>query len=219
MNQDKRPDAAIGEAKRKAVTAGFRLIEMVRSEELEFDFAAQRDGVTSLIRVRRLKHAGFRVENIQRSCARQIRQLRDCTLFPGSDRELWVRGPARGFHRFRVLPETLEELGDPGTAPAPAATGELPETGRVPWYEMPIGNYSGEVQVVPYVQWSPAKRARLDAMFRGYARYRVEMKNKVPGPENPGPGAGDPGGETVNPGTTARDPEPGPGDTGAAGPV
>jgi hypothetical protein len=219
MNQDKRPDAAIGEAKRKAVTAGFRLIEMVRSEELEFDFAAERDGVTSLIRVRRLKHAGFRVENIQRSCARQIRELRDCTLFPGSDRELWVRGPARGFYRFRVLPETLEELGDPGTAPAPAATGELPEAGRVPLDEMPIGNYSGEVQVVPYVRESPAKRARLDAMFRGYAKYRAEKKNKVPKPENPGSGGGDLGGGTVNPGTMKGDPETGTGDTGAADPV
>jgi hypothetical protein len=216
MNRDKRPEAAIGEAKRKAMAGGFQVIGMARPEELAFDFAVQRDGVTSLVRVRRLKQAGFRVANILRACARQIRELRECTLFKGSERELWVRGPARAYHRFRVLPETLEELPDPGVPPAPAGTGDLPETPPVPWHERSISTDAGEVREVPYVRESPAKRERLNAMFRGYAKYRAGLPEKETLPGGPGSGTVDPG---AGAGTTTRDPESGDPDRGAADPV
>lgn len=211
MNRDKRPEAAIGEAKRKAIAGGFRIIEMVRSEELAFDFAVQRDGVTSLVRVRRLKQAGFRVANILRACGRQIRELRECTLFQGSERELWVRGPARAFHRFRVLPETLEELGDPGVPPFPAGTGELQETGPVPWHEKPITTNAGEVRMVPYVRESPIKRERREAMFRGYAKYIAGIQEKETMSGNTGPGVVDSGVGSGNmgTGTKTRDPDGG----------
>jgi hypothetical protein len=201
MNREKRPEAAIGEAKRKAMAGGFRVIEMAWPEELVFDFAVQRDGITSLVRVRRLKQAGFRVANILRACAMQIHDLRECSLFKGSERELWVRGPARAFHRFRVLPETLEELGDPGVSPAPAGTGVLQETGPVPWHERPIEKYTGEVRLVPYVRESALKRERLDAMFRGYAKYRAGIHDTEKKPGNPGSGTVDPGVGSGNPGT------------------
>jgi hypothetical protein len=111
MNRGKRPVVAIGEAKRSAVAAGFMLIELVTVAVLPFDFVVDRDGVTSIVRVRRLKQAGFRIENILRACAQQIRELRERTLMKGEIPELWVRGPARVFHRYRVLPDTVEEIG------------------------------------------------------------------------------------------------------------
>jgi hypothetical protein len=32
------------------------------------------------------------------------------TLPGGIIRELWVRGPERAWHRYRILPETIEEV-------------------------------------------------------------------------------------------------------------
>lgn len=204
MKQDKRPLAAIDEAKRKAIAGGFQVIELARPEELAFDFVAERDEVTSLIRVHRLKHDGFRLAAITRSCARKIRELRECTLFKGSERELWVRGPARPFHRFRVLPESIEELGDPGIAPAPAGTGEIQETCPVPWYEKPIPTNDGEVREVPYVQESPVQRERREAMFRGYAKYIAGKHGNDTMAGNPGSVTGDP---KAGSGINVRDPD------------
>lgn len=110
MSRGKRPLVAIGEAKRAAVAAGFILIELKTATEIPFDFVVRRDGVTSIVRVRRLKQAGFRIENILRACAQQIRELRERSLMKELIPELWVRGPARAFHRYRVLPETVEEI-------------------------------------------------------------------------------------------------------------
>jgi hypothetical protein len=121
MTRGKRPVVAIGEAKRSAVAAGFMLVELVTEAELPFDFVVNKDGVTSLVRVRRLKQAGFRIENIVRACAQQIKELRAFSLPVGLIRELWVRGPARAFHRYRILPETVEEI-------AIAAQPRLPES-------------------------------------------------------------------------------------------
>jgi hypothetical protein len=221
MKRDKRPDSAIDDAKQAALEGGFRIVEMVHSEELEFDFAVERDGVTSLVRVRRLKHARFRIVHIQRSCVREIRELRECVLFRGSERELWARGPPRAFHRYRVLPETLEELGNPGVPPAPAGAADQQQTGPVPWHERPIEKYSGEVREVPYVRESPFKRERREAMFRGYAKYRAEQKERENLPGNPGDSAADVGSGPGNPepGTKHREPvtgDPGPG-TGEPG--
>jgi hypothetical protein len=110
MSRGKRPVVAIGEAKRSAVAAGFMLIELVTAAVLPFDFVVHRDGTSSVVRVRRLKQAGFRIENILRACAQELKELRESTLLDGLIRELWVRGPARAYHRYRVLPETVEEI-------------------------------------------------------------------------------------------------------------
>ena len=111
MTRGKRPVVAIGEAKRNAVAAGFILAEVVTETEIPFDFVVQKERITSLVRVRRLKQAGFRVANILRACAQQIADLRSCTLPDQLVRELWVRGPARAFHRYRVSRDTVEEIG------------------------------------------------------------------------------------------------------------
>ncbi|MGA2121773.1 MAG: hypothetical protein ABSG49_06975 [Methanoregula sp.] len=125
MSRGKRPVVAIGEAKRSAVAAGFMLIELVTAAVLPFDFVVHRDGTSSVVRVRRLKQAGFRIENILRACAQELKELRESTLLDGLIRELWVRGPARAFHRYRVLPETVEEIGIPAQSPE-----SLPDTVR-----------------------------------------------------------------------------------------
>jgi hypothetical protein len=197
MSRDKIPDTTIGEAKRKALAWGFRLIDIANPEDLDFDFAVERDGVTSLVRVRRLKHAGFLVAEILLTCDAQIRELRECTTFRGSDLQLWARGPARPFHRYRVLPDTIEELGEPDPLPADERAGELSEPARVPWNEKPVWSPPGEVREIPYVQECPATRERKLAMFRGYAKYIAGIKSKATGDqEQRDPGQRDPvGGE------------------------
>jgi hypothetical protein len=110
MPRGHRPFVAIAEAKRTAVWWGFELIEMVTDIIHPFDFAIYDEGSTSVVRVRRLKHTGYRIESMQVSCAQQIREFREMTLPGGIIRELWVRGPERAWHRYRILPETIEEV-------------------------------------------------------------------------------------------------------------
>jgi hypothetical protein len=111
MSRGKRPVVATAEAKRYAVAAGFLLIELITEAELPIDFVVRRDGITSLVRVRRLKQAGFRVVSILMACAQPIQEMRNFSCPEGLVLELWVRGPARAFHRYRITPETVEEIG------------------------------------------------------------------------------------------------------------
>jgi hypothetical protein len=78
---------------------------------MPFDFGIHYNGSTSLVRVRRLKNHGYRVEIICRSCAGQITEFRNLHLPEGIGRELWVRGPERAWHRYRIFGETIEEIG------------------------------------------------------------------------------------------------------------
>jgi hypothetical protein len=117
MTRGIRPVAGIAEAKRQATAWGCTLIEIGMEERVPFDFGIQYNGTTSLVRVRRLKHNEYRVESINRSCADQIREFRELVLPEGVGRELWVRGPERAWHRYRVLLETIEVIPD------------IPETG------------------------------------------------------------------------------------------
>ena len=110
MTRGIRPVAGIAEAKRRATAWGFTLIEIGMEAQVPFDFGIQYNGSTSLVRVRRLKHHGYRVEIIITSCADQIREFRELVLPEGVSRELWVRGPERAWHRYRVLPETVEVI-------------------------------------------------------------------------------------------------------------
>ncbi len=112
MARGVRPVVAIEKAKRLAVSWGFRLIEIVMEGKTGFDFAVHDKGVTSLVRVRRLKHNAYRVESIRMSCAEQVRELRELDLPEGVMRELWVWGPQRPWHRYRIFPEAIEEIGD-----------------------------------------------------------------------------------------------------------
>ena len=154
MTRGKRPIVAIGEAKRSAVAAGFVLVELITEAELAFDFVVHRDRITSLVRVRRLKQAGFRVANIMRACAQPIAELQSCTLPDQLVRELWVRGPARAYHRYRVLPDTVEELGIvamPRSSQPGLITSEKrqqPESG---------GNQVNDVSANPVWQTRPAE--------------------------------------------------------------
>jgi hypothetical protein len=82
------PVAAISEAKHRAAVLGFRVIEIVMEGKIGFDFAVHDKGITSLVRVRRLKYNAYTVASIRKSCAEQIRQLRELHLPEGIGREL-----------------------------------------------------------------------------------------------------------------------------------
>ena len=127
MTRGIRPVAGIADAKRMAAAWGFSLIEISMVAPVPFDFGIHSNGSTSLVRVRRLKNHGYREEFIGRSCAGQIREFRELVLPEGIGRELWVRGPERAWHRYRVLAETLEEVTDipqPGTSTGGMEAGE-----------------------------------------------------------------------------------------------
>jgi hypothetical protein len=95
-----------------ATAWGFTLIEIRMEVTTPFDFAVSDKGITSLVRVRRLKYNSYRIESILASCAEQIRELRRLALPEGIVRELWVRGTQRAWHRYRIVPETIEEVKD-----------------------------------------------------------------------------------------------------------
>jgi len=105
-----KPLVAISEAKQKAIAWGFQLIELETKERLPYDFAFHYEGVTTLARVRRLKYAEFWPEQIMRACVQQIRELREAAIMANLAKELWVRGPDRTWHRYRVLPDSIEEV-------------------------------------------------------------------------------------------------------------
>ena len=105
-----RPFVAIGEAKQMATALGFTVIELVMEEPGPFDFAIHDSRSDSLVRVRRLRQNEYRIESITMSCAREIGEFRDLDIPEGIGRELWVRGPQRTFHRYRIAPETIEEI-------------------------------------------------------------------------------------------------------------
>lgn len=124
MTRGIRPVAGIAEAKRLATAWGCALIEIGMEAQMPFDFGIHENGSTSLVRVRRLKNHGYRVEFIGRSCAEQIREFRELVLPEGIGRELWVRGPERAWHRYRVLPDTVEEIAKtPHPVPPAGGTG------------------------------------------------------------------------------------------------
>jgi hypothetical protein len=110
MARGKRPVVAIGEAKRRAAAWGFALIEMVIEAGTPVDFAFHDNGKISFVRVRRLKYNAYRAETVRVSCAQEIREFRELVLPEGIDRELWVRGMNRQWHRYRIGADTIEEV-------------------------------------------------------------------------------------------------------------
>jgi hypothetical protein len=110
MTRGCRPVVAIGEAQRKAQAWGLMLIGVIADTRLPFDFVINDRGRISLVRVRRLKYATYGIADIRRSCAGEIAVLRHMPVPEGICRELWVRGPDRNWHRYLVLPDTIEML-------------------------------------------------------------------------------------------------------------
>jgi hypothetical protein len=110
MTRGYRPLVAIGEAKQKATLWGFDLITVETQKKIPFDFVIDDRGCTSLVRIRRIKSPQFRTADIERVCAQEIQELRMLPVPEGIYRELWVKGPGRAWHRYLVLPESVEEL-------------------------------------------------------------------------------------------------------------
>jgi len=110
-----RPFAAIQETSKIIVARGAMIVVVSPECGLPFDLVTWEGGVITLIRVRRLKYAGYSVEDIALSCAREIAELRRVQVTDQIYRELHVRGPDRHWHRYLVLPDTLEELEDVDT--------------------------------------------------------------------------------------------------------
>lgn len=107
----KRPVAAIREAKRRAVIWGFAVADVISEDGLPYDFVAMKDGITSFVCVRRVNSSWFNIEMIKTRCRKQVDAFRSMNMEQGLIFEIWVRGYARAFYRYRVLPDTIEEIG------------------------------------------------------------------------------------------------------------
>lgn len=112
MTRGYRPVVAIGEAQRRATARGFMLIGLVTEAKLPFDFVINHRGRTSLVRVRRLKYSQYGISDIMRSCRQEIKELRELWIPEGITRELWVKGPDRAWHSYRVYPDAIEVYDD-----------------------------------------------------------------------------------------------------------
>jgi hypothetical protein len=112
MTRGHPPLVAIGEAKRKAAVRGFALIAVETDRPLPFDFVISDRGCISLVHVRRMRYPRFGIPDIERSCAQEIAELRSIPITEEIFRELWVKGPDRHWHRYLVLPESIEVLED-----------------------------------------------------------------------------------------------------------
>jgi hypothetical protein len=70
-----------------------------------------KDGITSFVRVRRIRDSWFDSKRIQERCRSEIAAFRTMKQQPGLIFELWIRGYARAFHRYRILPDVIEQIG------------------------------------------------------------------------------------------------------------
>jgi hypothetical protein len=106
------PVVAITEARQKAKAGGQITIALDSLEQHPFDFMIFNRDCVSLVRVRRLRYPGFETLDIERSCAYEIAELREIPVTEEIRRELHVRGPDRAWHRYWVLPDSIEALND-----------------------------------------------------------------------------------------------------------
>lgn len=109
--RSKRPLVAIREAQRRAAIWGFAVAGVLSDDNLPYDFIAMKDGITSFVRVRRIRDSWFDSKRIQERCRNEIAGFRAMKQQPGLIFELWIRGYARAFHRYRVLPDAIEKIG------------------------------------------------------------------------------------------------------------
>ena len=112
MTRGHPPVVAISEARQRAKACGLMTIALDSLEPHPFDFMIFDWGCVSLVRVRRLRYPGFEIPDIARSCAYEIAELREIPVAEEIHRELDVRGPDRAWHRYLVLPDSLESLKD-----------------------------------------------------------------------------------------------------------
>jgi hypothetical protein len=110
MTRGHPPYVAIHETSKILAARGAVIVAVSPACGLPFDLVSWEGGVITLIRVRRLKYAGYSVEDIVVSCAREIAELRRVPVMERIYRELHVRGPDRHWHRYLVLPDRLEML-------------------------------------------------------------------------------------------------------------
>lgn len=181
MTRGRRPLTAIGEAQLKAVSLGFVVTGFVTDMKSSYDFMVHDKGGISLVRVRRLRQHGYRPELIQRSCAQQIKELRELVVPAGIVKELWVRGPERAWHRYSVLPETVEEVVIvPNLVSSKIGVQEQKEKGTVTVLPVKIGHMmssSHPVSSLPRVQ-------ELEGTITlSELPVKVEEVKCIPGPE------------------------------------
>jgi hypothetical protein len=110
MTRGHRPFVAIQETSKIIAARGAVIVAVSPDCGLPFDLVTWEGGVITLIRIRRLKYAGYSVEDIAFSCAREIAELRRIPAMEQIYRELHVRGPDRHWHRYLVLPDKIEML-------------------------------------------------------------------------------------------------------------
>ena len=110
MTRGHPPHVAIGEAERKARAEGVMVFALEPKGDLPFHFVICDRDCISLVRVRRLKYPGYGVAAIEQSCKNDIAALRAIPMTPEIFGELWVRGPDRHWHRYLILPESIEAL-------------------------------------------------------------------------------------------------------------
>jgi hypothetical protein len=133
-DQKKRPFVAIREAKRRAVIWGFAVADVVSDDVLPYDFIAMKEGVTSFVRIRRIRDSWFDSKIVQERCRKEITGFRAMKQQPGLIFELWIRGYARAFHRYRILPDAIEKIGivlEPETRAGKKALDEERRAGTV----------------------------------------------------------------------------------------
>jgi len=104
------PMIAIIDAKRKARAWGYQVFDREMDPKLPIHFIIHDRGCISIVWVRRIKHAAYRREDIEISCAAAIRETRQMDLSDGIYRELWVWGPDRTWYRYLVLKNSIEYL-------------------------------------------------------------------------------------------------------------
>jgi hypothetical protein len=127
MTRGKPPLVAIDEAMRKAAASGTVVFAVEPAGKLAIHFITHCDREVAVNRVRRLKLPGYSVPEIESSCRDEIAEVRVVALPDGILRMLWVRGPDRRWYRYRVLPETVEQVEE---EPEPAKDGAVPGAER-----------------------------------------------------------------------------------------
>jgi len=126
------PATAIGEAWVHAEKIGYDIID-IHGDGSASDFETRKSGILACNKVRRVKHPRYRPQEIEDSCQNEVAELRRLRISRDIDRILWVRGPERSWHRYRILADRLEEIAgadqalaeDPGiSVPVCGAAGE-----------------------------------------------------------------------------------------------
>jgi hypothetical protein len=112
MSRGHPPVKAIAEAQHVSIARGDIIIPVSPDCKLPFDFIRWEKDTVTLVRVRRLRYAGYRIEDIALSCSREIAELRMILVTDKIQRELTIRGPDRHWHHYLVLPDSLEVIED-----------------------------------------------------------------------------------------------------------